>query len=377
MNTIISLGSNSPAPPGADGAGIPAVSQDGAPLQGPAKPFQTALQDALAQDSGQGAGASLDEAALAALLAQRQPGAAATGNGLPPANGESATAESAPPQTVPGPTMLLEIPVAPAVPATPPVMPLATPETVAAARTGAAGGEPPQKATAVRAPAGALPISTAIQAALGELTSPADSAKAQPGLLVPVGDPAKAETLTALPSVVSALSAATASSSASGAAPFSLAALSSAPPLAEPAAAAGVSLPVQHPRWGEVLGERVVWMVGNLNSSAQLSLNPPELGPLEVRITVDKNDAQVSFISAHGTVRDAVEAALPRLRELLAQAGMNLTDANVSAHAHARGSGGEARGQTGSGGAAASGDEQGTSASESRNTVRGLVDLYA
>jgi flagellar hook-length control protein FliK len=339
------------------------------PPQGPANPFQTALQDALAQDFGQGAGATPEDTALMLLPGQRQTSAADTGNGLPPASGATVITESVlPPQTVPGPTTLLEVPVLPA-------MSLATPEARPAAKADAMAGELPQGMTPARVPAGALPIPSAVPAALDELMPSADGAKSLPVSFVPVGDAAKTESFSVLPATVPALSAATASSSASAAAPFSLAAFSSSAPMVEQAAG-GVALPVRHARWGEALGERVVWMVGNQNSSAQLSLNPPELGPLEVRISVDRNDAQVTFVSAHGAVRDAVEAALPRLREMLAQAGMNLTDANVSAHAHARDSSAEARAQAG-GGPAASGDAQENDSGESRSIARGLVDLYA
>lgn len=81
--------------------------------------------------------------------------------------------------------------------------------------------------------------------------------------------------------------------------------------------------------WSEALGERVLWLIGNRISAAQLNLNPPELGPLEVRIVLDGDKAHVHFASAHAQVRDALESALPRLRELLGEAGIQLLDAGV------------------------------------------------
>lgn len=81
--------------------------------------------------------------------------------------------------------------------------------------------------------------------------------------------------------------------------------------------------------WGEALGERVLWLIGNRVSAAQLSLNPPELGPLEVRILLDGDQAQLHFVSAHAHVREALEGALPRLREMLGEAGIQLLDAGV------------------------------------------------
>ncbi len=82
--------------------------------------------------------------------------------------------------------------------------------------------------------------------------------------------------------------------------------------------------------WNEALGERVLWLVGNRVSAAQLSLNPPDLGPLEVRIVYDgKDKVQVHFASAHQTVRESLEHALPRLREMFGDAGLQLLGADV------------------------------------------------
>ncbi|MCC7410879.1 MAG: flagellar hook-length control protein FliK [Gammaproteobacteria bacterium] len=93
-----------------------------------------------------------------------------------------------------------------------------------------------------------------------------------------------------------------------------------------------IAPPLQHPQWADAVGERVVWQAGNHVQLAHLNLNPPELGPLEVRVELSKDQAQVHFIVHHGSVRDAVEDALPRLRELFASSGLELSGASVSAH---------------------------------------------
>lgn len=107
-------------------------------------------------------------------------------------------------------------------------------------------------------------------------------------------------------------------------------------PLAQPAVthAAQPSFvlepPVADPGWGDELGQRLVWMTENGVGRAQLRMNPPELGPIEVRMAVANDDARVSFHVQHGATREALEAALPRLREMFASQGLNLADANVS-----------------------------------------------
>lgn len=90
-------------------------------------------------------------------------------------------------------------------------------------------------------------------------------------------------------------------------------------------------LPINHANWGDQLGEGVRWMVGQHMQQADLRLNPPELGLLEVRIQMNSSDhASLTFCSPHSAVRDAVEHAMPRLRDMLAETGVQLGDVNVS-----------------------------------------------
>lgn len=72
-------------------------------------------------------------------------------------------------------------------------------------------------------------------------------------------------------------------------------------------------------------------MTSNQNNQiAELHLNPPDLGPLNVVIKVTDNQATASFTSAHSEVRDAVSNALPALREVLANNGITLGNTTVS-----------------------------------------------
>ncbi|MDH3768840.1 MAG: flagellar hook-length control protein FliK [Gammaproteobacteria bacterium] len=90
--------------------------------------------------------------------------------------------------------------------------------------------------------------------------------------------------------------------------------------------------PVADSRWGESLGQRVMWMTENGIGRAQIRLNPPELGPIDIRISVANDEAKVAFTVQHGTTREAVEFAMPRLREMFAQQGIELSDSSVSQH---------------------------------------------
>lgn len=81
--------------------------------------------------------------------------------------------------------------------------------------------------------------------------------------------------------------------------------------------------------WGGAVGEKVLWMANQNHQVAELHLNPPNLGPLEVRLTISNDQASALFVSNHSAVREAIETALPRLREMLADNGIMLGNASV------------------------------------------------
>jgi flagellar hook-length control protein FliK len=96
-------------------------------------------------------------------------------------------------------------------------------------------------------------------------------------------------------------------------------------------------IPIQQRGFEQALGDRVVWLANNKIQSAEIQVNPPDLGPIEVRIQVNNDQASVSFGAAQPATREALESALPRLREMLSQQGLNLADANVSQHSSMQG----------------------------------------
>ena len=142
-----------------------------------------------------------------------------------------------------------------------------------------------------------------------------------------------------------------------------------------------VAVPLQHANWGQDVADRVHWMVGQNLRQADLQLSPPELGPLEVRVVVTHDQANVSFTSNHAHVRDALEAAIPRLREMLEQQGLNLANADVSQHSFAEQR--AARDDSNGSGSGAGGDgemvdtPEDVAAPDGLRHGRGLVDYYA
>jgi flagellar hook-length control protein FliK len=111
---------------------------------------------------------------------------------------------------------------------------------------------------------------------------------------------------------------------------------SAAPPqaaqaIASPTPSLPVALAVGTPGWSEEIGNRVVWMANRTESRAELILTPPQMGRIEVSLSITGDQATANFVSGNPAVREALEAALPRLREVLAEAGVQLGQTQVSA----------------------------------------------
>ena len=96
------------------------------------------------------------------------------------------------------------------------------------------------------------------------------------------------------------------------------------------------SLPVNsafnQPGWGEEIGERIRWLVNHNIQTAELRLNPPHLGPIEIRVSLQNDQMNVMFTSHHAAVREALESAVPRLREMFGNSGLELTNVDISQH---------------------------------------------
>lgn len=99
----------------------------------------------------------------------------------------------------------------------------------------------------------------------------------------------------------------------------------------ETAARTEVATPINDARWAQDFGEQIVWMAKSDQQSAQISINPPQLGPVQISLKLNGDQASISFASPHAEVRQAIEDAMPRLREVLSGAGIDLGQSNVGA----------------------------------------------
>lgn len=92
-----------------------------------------------------------------------------------------------------------------------------------------------------------------------------------------------------------------------------------------------INVPLKHPQWGQALGQRIVFMSNNNMQQAHITLNPQKLGQIQVMLQLDKDQQMhVSLVAQNGTTRESMENALPRLREMMEQAGIQLGSVNIS-----------------------------------------------
>lgn len=141
--------------------------------------------------------------------------------------------------------------------------------------------------------------------------------------------------------------------------------------------------------WDNQVSQRIVYMVGK-EQAATLTLNPPDLGPVQIVLNVTNDQATVAFSSDQLDVRQALENALPRLREMMSESGIALGNATVDANvpdqrqqqqdSDRRAQGG----QRGAGGLTGDGQDAAPALNEvapRTRTVsigdRGMVDLFA
>ncbi|MGK6310966.1 flagellar hook-length control protein FliK [Variovorax sp. DT-64] len=190
------------------------------------------------------------------------------------------------------------------------------------------------------AAAPAIPLANALPtaktpAATGTANAPAATdAKAAPTASLAAGDAGSAAVQPA--AFLAAAAADTETAAAPVAPPAMLAsaspmqpALDRAQPAASPAPAQTLAPPVGSAEWAPALGHQMLRMTAGGQQVAELNLNPAGLGPLKITLSVGDNQAQAMFVSAHESVRKAVEAALPQLRSTLAEQGISLGQTSV------------------------------------------------
>ncbi|MFP2770598.1 flagellar hook-length control protein FliK [Oceanisphaera sp. KMM 10153] len=73
------------------------------------------------------------------------------------------------------------------------------------------------------------------------------------------------------------------------------------------------------------LAQQVQIMVSQNLEEADIRLNPSELGGLRIQVKMEQGEVQVQFLASHPQARELLDQALPRLREMMSQQGLNLS----------------------------------------------------
>lgn len=130
--------------------------------------------------------------------------------------------------------------------------------------------------------------------------------------------------------------------------------------------------------WAPNIAQRISWMANQQMGRAEIRLDPPELGSLNIRLRIQHDQASISFSSPHAQVRDVLEQQMPRLREMLEEGGLQLQHSDVSDQSGSRQS--ASRGETSASESSAIASHVGEEESSAAMGVQqslSMVDYYA
>ncbi|MBN3563519.1 flagellar hook-length control protein FliK [Aliamphritea spongicola] len=134
-----------------------------------------------------------------------------------------------------------------------------------------------------------------------------------------------------------------------------------------------------NPAWGQAVSDRVVWLASQNGKVAEIRLDPPELGSLNVKLEIKNEQVSVVFNTPHASVKDSLEQSLPRLREMFAEQGLELADSSVEDQSSQQREDTQQREAFASGGYGAEGeldDEPEVIAGQAAQSIS-MVDYYA
>lgn len=137
----------------------------------------------------------------------------------------------------------------------------------------------------------------------------------------------------------------------------------------------------QSSRWASELGDRLAWVASSRLSAATLQMNPAQLGPIEVRIVLNGDQANVSFAAVQPQTRDAIQQALPTLASSFSAQGLSLGQTSVGSENPQQGGNGSGNGGGSAPGGTLRSGAEGIDALDGASGVtrggQGLVDTFA
>lgn len=147
--------------------------------------------------------------------------------------------------------------------------------------------------------------------------------------------------------------------------------------------ATSVDVPVGQADWGDKVMGKLSWLTARNMSVAEIHLTPPDMGPMEIKVRVQNDQATVTVHAANPIVREQLELHSHRLRDMLGEQGLALSQFDVSDQANQQQ--GEQDESAGEGGPGADGARMaGTDADEHLSDLgsldlgwKGEVDIFA
>ena len=143
-----------------------------------------------------------------------------------------------------------------------------------------------------------------------------------------------------------------------------------------PAETAGWQPPLalSEPAAAQQLKDRVMVQIQHKLQTAEVQLHPEELGSMQIKLNLQQDQLSVQFVVQQGAAKEALEQQMPRLRELLEQQGIALTEGQVEQ----RQSGGQQeQRQSRSGHSAETGSDLSTVQTVQMKVSDRMVDFYA
>lgn len=93
-----------------------------------------------------------------------------------------------------------------------------------------------------------------------------------------------------------------------------------------------IRAPITSPEWADEVSSKIRWITNNDLQSAEIRLHPKHLGVIEVKVNISNDQANIHFVTPNAQVRDALETAAHRLRDMLDVNGLQLSNFGVSDH---------------------------------------------
>jgi flagellar hook-length control protein FliK len=138
-----------------------------------------------------------------------------------------------------------------------------------------------------------------------------------------------------------------------------------------------VDAPVGSSGFAKELGQQVTWLSVQDVKQAQIRLNPQDLGPLDVKVSVEHGRVDVAFVTQHPATATAVQQGLHQLNQMLGGQGLSLGHTSVGQHSGQQFADQQQPSSGGQASAEADNPGDGSAAETLTRVAVGLVDAFA